>query len=887
MKKDNTSNTEETKKKKPFILRFFKSILIFLLILILLIAGWFAFCNFNKTSNLSALPQDYSLYVRTDCIWDAVNPMLDLKAADILLSEEPMLQFRQAFLSLRESDLRNNFFVSYALSRRIDAALYEDNSFIAIVDMGLLSGITRLSPVASRFISVPGLFYTIAGKDSCFEYRMEDMTIYAKTYKNLVIATNSKSVLHNAIIQNNEVLYSREELKLLQQPLDQPFRIAADGKKLISLLEEENPYIKAVTDYLSAEELSEIKFGITDENIDIAVKIPFEIADENKENPLLKLIQRDSQIPVLLSNLPETVQYYTFITAGKLSELKNAAFTVMADNPDLQKKWNDANNISKTVFKENLEEILFSWTSDEYAVLGIEGKSEPVFAIKIADEVKRKYIFDTILSSIVFKTDNSLLLDGVRLPRIEFPGFLQGLLEAFKINLPKPYYMVKDNFVYFSQSPENLACINAAIKNGSKLSKNENWQKVSQKHSSQSSLSLFYNLERSIPFFLKNKSKVTEILQLYNIGRVDLRTEKNTIYISLQANANPSKSTKYIPGFPITFEQKVAPVLYKSQNERSHLLFWMEPNKAVKSINTLTLEINEKEINELSFIKENTLTTDSGKDTEIWAVTKEGNVYLLNEKLETKDNFPVITSEKPTCEPAIYKNNLVYFAEDGMMLLVTPEGIVTKTTIDLLNDIISVPAIYKNTIAIYEKGFLGTIHLITDNREEDSLDVNGIAFGSPCISEIEGKPYTAFITQSGSLNVWNEENEMLPNFPVSLPGIFYLNVKATEKYIIALASDGTIYKVDLEGNYTQVKIPYLSAKSGYITICDYNDDGISEIFVCGEANVIYGFNQNLEYLNGFPVTGYGVPVFTDINGDKQSDCLTLTIDNKLNAWKVN
>jgi len=28
------------------------------------------------------------------------------------------------------------------------------------------------------------------------------------------------------------------------------------------------------------------------------------------------------------------------------------------------------------------------------------------------------------------------------------------------------------------------------------------------------------------------------------------------------------------------------------------------------------------------------------------------------------------------------------------------------------------------------------------------------------------------------------------------------------------------------------------------------------------------------------------PVFADINGDKKSDCLVLSVDNKLNGWKV-
>ena len=396
MKKENVEasvNTEKNKKKRPAIIHFFRFLLTLILIIVIALTAWFSYCLINKTTSLKAIPTEYSLYLRTDSLWEAVNPLLDLKAADLLLADEPFVQFRQTFLDLRESKLRDNFFVSYALSRRIDAALYEDNSFIVIADMGLLSGLTRLAPLITRFYSIENLKYTLAGKDSCFEYQTEDMTVYAKPYKNLVIATNSKAILHSALSQNNELSYTKAELKLLEQALEQPFRLAADGRKLIALLEEENPYLKTITDCLSTKELTEIKFGLTDDNIDVSIKLPFEISKELEDNPVAKLLDKNSQIPQLITNLPESVQYYTFVTAGNLSELKDAAFTVLTDKPELAKKWADADGISKMVFKESLEEIIFSWTDDEYAVLGIEGKSEPVFAIKIKDEAKRQYIF--------------------------------------------------------------------------------------------------------------------------------------------------------------------------------------------------------------------------------------------------------------------------------------------------------------------------------------------------------------------------------------------------------------------------------------------------------------------------------------------------------------
>ena len=362
--------------------------------------------------------------------------------------------------------------------------------------------------------------------------------------------------------------------------------------------------------------------------------------------------------------------------------------------------------------------------------------------------------------------------------------------------------------------------------------------------------------------------------------------QNTTIFLTLQACTQKTKSAKYIPGFPIELEQKAVPVLHKLTDDKYKTIFWQEGTNTIKTLNTGTLKINSKEINNLAYVTSNAIvskqkSTVSDKSNQIWALTKDGNVYLMDEKLETKPNFPIIS------EPQVFNNNLIFFAESGMFVSIDPKGTVSTADFDLINEIKSIPTVNENTIAVYEKGFLGTIHLIKEDYSETLLDVEGIAFGSPCLAKIDGKNYTAMITQAGQLSVWDETNMPLPGFPVELPGIFYLNVKATENYFIALSSDGTVYRIATDGTVTAVQIPYLSAKSGYITICDYNNDDKDEIFICGDSNTIYGFSEDLEYLNGFPVTGFGIPVFTDVNADKIADCLTLTIDNKLNAWKVN
>ena len=92
-----------------------------------------------------------------------------------------------------------------------------------------------------------------------------------------------------------------------------------------------------------------------------------------------------------------------------------------------------------------------------------------MFIVKIKDEQNRRQIFETLFKSIILQNDTSLIMDNVRLPRIEVPPFFQAVLEAFNISLPSPYYMIKDGYMYLSQSPENLAQINAALKNGARL----------------------------------------------------------------------------------------------------------------------------------------------------------------------------------------------------------------------------------------------------------------------------------------------------------------------------------------------------------------------------------------------------------------------------------
>ena len=139
----------ENKKKLPLGVRLLllpvKIILVLLLILIL----WFAFCRFDHIKPADALPPAFTFYLRTDKIWNTAEPLLNLDATLVAMSSPELQNYREPYLKLKSSKLRNNPLIKFALRRRFDAAVYagdDSSDFICVLDSGAIAGATRLLP---------------------------------------------------------------------------------------------------------------------------------------------------------------------------------------------------------------------------------------------------------------------------------------------------------------------------------------------------------------------------------------------------------------------------------------------------------------------------------------------------------------------------------------------------------------------------------------------------------------------------------------------------------------------------------------------------------------------------------------------------------------------
>ena len=93
---------ENTKKKKlplPVRLLLLPFKIIFILLIVILL--WFSFCAFDRINPLDALPKDYTLYLRTDKIWNAAEPLLDLNATLVAMSSPELHQYRESYLKIK------------------------------------------------------------------------------------------------------------------------------------------------------------------------------------------------------------------------------------------------------------------------------------------------------------------------------------------------------------------------------------------------------------------------------------------------------------------------------------------------------------------------------------------------------------------------------------------------------------------------------------------------------------------------------------------------------------------------------------------------------------------------------------------------------------------
>jgi hypothetical protein len=266
--------------------------------------------------------------------------------------------------------------------------------------------------------------------------------------------------------------------------------------------------------------------------------------------------------------------------------------------------------------------------------------------------------------------------------------------------------------------------------------------------------------------------------------------------------------------------------------------------------------------------------------------------------MESLRGFPVSTGIKLSASPASYGGKLFLPDEDGSVHTVDGKASVSRWGNIFSSPLRSPPSFIdfrnKTYAAVYPKSFFGEIFLLDASGiplKSWPVQVPGIAFGTPELftasyPDKTSRLFAAFITQAGELSIYTEDAEVLQNFPLELEGVFYLQPVFDGENLWAIASDGTLYRIGLDGQMFSRKIPRLSVKDdGYITVAETGRDKTTGVFFSGDGNALHGYFRNFSSIEDFPLPVWGRPVFGDLNSDGKIEAAGIGMDNKLYIWQ--
>lgn len=876
------------KRKLPRLVVVLFTLILILVSVPLLLAG---ISYFGRIPADSIFPDGFLAYASVPNPVSAASRAMKHQGIDSLLADPVFSPVAPAVTRLRETRLLDNPVVRLAMNNPLTAAVYEDGILLLAYDTGMLSVLTRFSPLIVSRMKIPGLYYVQAGNHSRFEIRKEEETaLYAGYHHNLLVLSNNRALFESVF---DETESHDGEIPAVEKTFQSESFDAAvliNSRLIVSTFTPEDPDIRAVVRTLDMPRLAEAAFSIEKEKISMRVSIPLSSTSVGIQN----ILSKESPVPSILEFLPMKTQYATMVSAGNLEELIGMARAVQGRS--LDDLLNTAESSSKYLLGLTLEELLYSWTGGEFAAFGLENRPNPVFAVHISDEQQRRTVFNKLTASFALTRDDSVVLDGTRIPSIRIPSFLLSVLRMWDITVPTQYYLVENGVLYFSQSPENLLDTVRSIRNNTSLIRQEVWRQLASGTDDRSSVALFYSLDRSLPFFLGGNSDIQRILKLYGRGLGRIQFREDTTVFSLSVLAGEPTGILPVPGYPVETGpktgNKVSVLEFSKKNEKRIILSLGE--SSVLALDPRTgKRYTFSEDSRVWLLADPSLKAEKPEDPALWIVTERGRVSLVNGNLETVEGFPVSTGARLSSEPAAFDEQLYLPDQDTSLYVVSRTGNLEVLSMPFSEVLRSPPVFYSDDdrtyIGAYPKGFFAELWLTSDTGTPAPgwpVSVSGIAFGSPVLFSDQNDLYMAFVTQAGDLTIFTERGTRKAGFPVTLPGVFYTQPVFSGEYLWVLSAGGRLFRIGLDGSVVSKEVPEFTAENAVVQVFDINDDGEKEIFVSGDANAIYGFTSELEPLNDFPLPAWGTPWFGDITGDGTVNCFAVGMDNRLYAWQL-
>ncbi|MDR0494233.1 MAG: hypothetical protein LBG95_01205 [Treponema sp.] len=884
----------DKKNRKPN--GFVKFLITLLCVILALAAAWAAFSLFGRISAGAVIPETAALRLNVHHPAHLLEKILAHESLPEIAGMPALASAISVLKTAGESPLYKNALFRLAVGGNLEFALLPASApssgpFLAAWDMKAFSPLLRILPLLSGFARIPGLYYVQAGKISRFEYRMGEVTLFIGPFRNLLIVSDSSSVFESTVTGGPGEGKAYQSLK----PASYDAALLVDPALLSGLLSELSSSLAGILRNVQNDSPVEAGLLVSPKKLELRLNAGL----SSGQTAINQLLGQRSRAPGIAERLPSSAQYATILSAGTLDELYRAALVFSAELEETIKK---ADSSSRLFLGMNLDDLLFSWTGREYAVFGMEGRPHPVYAIQVANEKKRQEVFEKAFKTIVLNEDDRLNIDGMRMPRIEIPAYLQNLFRYWDIFLPSPYYTVYNGYLLASESAQTLLAALRVMQKNDVLPKTALWRNIAGGKAASSAFSLFYSLDRSVPFFLRGNTALSAFLSMYRQGLARIGFDQGQIDISLVLIPGSGGGLSLVNGYPVEIGGRPSNRVYGAGKGAESRIFMSRGNTAI------SINLSDNGICELSGQDPVWVIPAEGVSAKnaayAWVVSAQGRVTLVNGGMEPAQGFPVLTGLRLSSPPTANEGRLYLCDEDGKVHALDSKGLQNTWESAFPAALRSPPSFLSVTsgrnankyAAVYPKSFFGELWLLDSNGKVmpgwpvpvsgDGEFGSGLGFGSPLLFAHNNRAYAAFVTQAGGLFIFDEKAAPLSPFPLILEGVFYQQPVFDGDCLWLASADGTLFQVSLSGEVLQQRIPGFSVmEEGCITVFDCDGDKIPEIFISGEGNALHAYSRNFRSLEGFPLPIWGKPLLADLQGNGKPECIGLGMDRKLYRWQ--
>lgn len=889
---------DKSKVKKNVLKRIIKILIIIILIPLVAFAVLVIYHLITSEKPKDYLSSEFLLYVEIESMGQLYEKTLDLKALEVLLTGQNKDDLFITLNNFKTGSIAKHPLFKGILDIEAHFQILDDGSPVFVLDPGIRSVFTRLIPIANKLYKIPSLDLNILQREgeSIYEYAINEKTsIYLIFHNNLIfVGFNAEALL--SMLHNKEDLTSISSLgnigRLKKSVREQGIITCyVQMKKLLPyVLGEKSKEWAFINKKLFFPDLSILTVDISNAQFSMS----FYTDIQYRNGILLDSLQEwDSGELKAVEFLPQSTNIYSGYKFSNFMDIYSLFLSLQ--EMDIEKTINKAESAAKTLLGVTIED-LFGWIGSEVGGFYINNSTKPVLFVEIENQAALDNFFDKITSSIFIKHEDNLIIDGIKIQKIGFPGFIQSIINLFVKNIDTPYYLQVGKYIYFSMDAETLVAVGKELQVGETLKTSENYQDIVNDFPKEASIFVYFDLSETMPAFLLSQPKIIDFMRFYEKGLLTFKINDTQLHLELSAVPLNERKARLYPGYPIPLENdfKNQFMLAGKSNKGLPQLVYAGKDNVLRVMNLSGKVLKEFSVDEkINLI----LPQDREKNAqELFAVTNKGDLYYLDYALNLIEENPYPGVLNQTFNPVMYNNEVYYYLlEDRKLRIFNSEQREDKEfPFSMLKPLHVSPAFSEDALALYPKDITGTVYL-TDWEGEVlpgwPVRGGGVALSGPIIYQGNDKFLVIFLTQAGILNVWDYEGNSLPNFPLELDSVFYaapviINY-SNNQYISVIDKNGNASVINLNGYIkANTKLHGISGKNTRIITSDTNNDNNSELYFYGDKDYILKTDAYLSTSPGFPVTGFTAPLFVDMDGNGIKELLSVGLDNKLYIYTI-